>query len=344
MWAPDGGAPNGFRPAEREKDPERWWSLVNADDVVVTQLDDGAEDGPGVPTSSASMPSLVASMLQHLDVRDGCTVLDIGTGTGWTAGLLCARLGSQAVTTVEVDRDVYLQAAKSLAAAGLLPVHQHHGDALLGWPFGAPYDRIHSTAAVQRVPRVWVEQTKPGGVIVTPWGTPYANAALLRLDVGERGQAAHGRFVENVSFMWMRAQRPPEMTGPQAAPTSHGASGIDPDLALERVHAAFAIGLRAPLVRYVHTWDEADPAGTYRMQLSDGHGSCASVRYHDWGGDGAVQQAGNRRLWDEITIARLRWQEEGGPELTRYGVTIAADGAQSVWLDEPRNVIRRHVS
>ncbi|MFD7289733.1 methyltransferase domain-containing protein [Streptomyces sp. NPDC059863] len=334
VWAPDDASPTRYRRVGRGDAGTEWWELVNADGVVVTQLDDGAEGGPGVATSSASMPSLVATMLRHLDVADGHTVLDIGTGTGWTSALLAARLGDENVTTVEVDPQIAAEAAKRLKAAGFAP-RCVVGDGLAGWPPGAPYDRIHSTAAVRSVPQAWIEQTRPGGIIVTPWGTPYANAGLLRLVAGARGVESYGRFVDDVSFMWMRAQRPPQVTVPGTAPVHRTASQMDPDLALENVDVAFAIGLRVPGVRYVHTWDDADPHTTYRIQLSDGEGSWASVAYQGWDSEGAVQQVGSRRLWDEITAARFWWMEHGRPELTRFGLTVAPDGAQSVWLDDP---------
>ncbi|MDH6134370.1 protein-L-isoaspartate O-methyltransferase [Kitasatospora sp. MAA4] len=333
VWTPDGDAPNGYRRVTRTAEPDTWWAQVHSNAVVVTQLDDGAADGPGVATSSASMPSLVAEMLGHLDVRPGQSVLDVGTGTGWTSGLLCARLGDESVSTVEVDSAVCAQAATHLAAAGFSPAI-HLGDGLLGRPGGVQFDRIHSTAAVQRVPAAWIEQTKPGGVIVTPWGTPYANAALLRLEVGEAGQESHGRFVGNVSFMWARAQRP-HTAVPAGVAESLGASRMDPDLAVENVNAAFAIGLCVPGVRYSHTWDEADPTGTYRMVLSDDAGSWASARLQRWDDKGSVHQAGPRRIWDEITVARLRWLEEGKPGLTDFGLTVAADGTQTIWLGGP---------
>ncbi len=338
VWAPDDDAPTGYRRITRTDDPADWWSLVNANGVVVTQVDDGADSGPGVATSSASMPSLVASMLRHLDVSDGHTVLDVGTGTGWTSALLCSRLGADRVTTIEVDPTVAAEAAKQLEAAGFDP-SRVVGDGLAGWVNGAPYDRIHSTAAVHRLPAPWIAQTRPGGIIVTPFGTPYANAGLLRLVVGERGDPSHGRFVGNVSFMWMRAQRPHAVTDPASAPDYRGASPMDPDLALEDVNAAFAIGVRVPDVRYEHVWDDAEPHGTYRMELSDAAGSWASARYHGWDVEDAVHQAGPRRLWDEITTARLWWLEEGKPDLRRFGVTITPDGKQAVWLDDPSNVV-----
>ncbi|WP_432277625.1 methyltransferase domain-containing protein [Kitasatospora brasiliensis] len=339
VWVEDDEAPNGYRSVSRHADPARWWEEVNSRRQIVTQVDDGRADGPGIATSSSSMPSLVAAMLRHLAVADGNTVLDIGTGTGWTSALLCARLGDQAVTTIEVDPAVAATAGERLAAIGAKPTRVV-GDGLLGHPAGAPYDRIHSTAAVQQVPPVWIEQTRPGGIIVTPWGTPYANAGLLRLEAGEPGQGALGRFVGDVSFMWMRAQRPHAVKAlGRPSPEYQGPSRIDPDLAEENVHAAFAIGLRVPGVRTLHTWDEADPAGTHRFHLADDAGSCASVRFQDWAGPDAVHQSGPRRLWDEVTSAHLAWLADDRPELTRFGLTITAEGDQQVWLDAPGNVL-----
>jgi hypothetical protein len=61
---------------------------------------------------------------------------------------------------------------------------------------------VLSTATCHRVPQAWIEQTRPGGRIVTPWASSYHNGALLHLDVSNDGTAS-GRFGGNVSVMWL---------------------------------------------------------------------------------------------------------------------------------------------
>ncbi|MFJ8432615.1 methyltransferase domain-containing protein [Kitasatospora sp. NPDC094019] len=334
IWLPDQHSPSGYRQVDRTREPDAWWDAVSTDDSVVTQLDDGASGGPGVPTSSGSMPSLVATMLRELAAGEGHRVLDIGTGTGWTSALLAACLGGDQVTTIEIDPVISAEAGRKLEVAHLAP-RRVVGDGLGGWSPEAPYDRIHSTAAVRTIPPAWIEQTVPGGVVVTPWGTPYANAGLLRLVTEGAGREAHGRFAENASFMWMRAQRPHAVAAPVPGTTRAGASPMDPSLMEEDVHAAFAIGLQVPDVRSVHRWDGVDPGATYRIELSDGLGSWASARYRNWADGGAVKQTGPRQLWDEICEAHTWWVERGRPELTRFGLTVRPDGRQHAWLDGP---------
>ena len=89
---------------------------VYADDAVVTR-DDG-----GVPTSSSSQPSLMARMLDQLQVEPGHRVLEVGTGTGYNAALLAA-LGA-AVTTVELQPEVAAAAVEHLRAAGVAAVDE----------------------------------------------------------------------------------------------------------------------------------------------------------------------------------------------------------------------------
>ncbi|WP_435876053.1 hypothetical protein [Saccharopolyspora shandongensis] len=53
---------------------------------------DGGRDTTG-PVSSSSAPGLMTRMLEMLDIGDGHRALEIGTGTGYNAALLCHRLG-----------------------------------------------------------------------------------------------------------------------------------------------------------------------------------------------------------------------------------------------------------
>jgi protein-L-isoaspartate(D-aspartate) O-methyltransferase len=183
---------------------------------VITQVDDGHPVGPGLIgdsiSSSASQPNVIALMLAALDVQPGMTVCDIGTGTGtgtgYNAALLAQRLGADHITTIEVDPEMATLARTALSRNGFGAVTVITGDGARGYPPRAPYDRVFSTAAIQRVPYAWVKQTRPGGRVATPWGTTYLNGALLSLTVDENGLAT-GRLVDNVAFLWLRDQRVP---------------------------------------------------------------------------------------------------------------------------------------
>src|SRR5207244_12536299 len=58
-------------------------------------------DEHDLPTTSCSAPSVVSTMLESSRVAEGDSVLEVGTGTGWTAGLLVQRLGPDAVRSEE---------------------------------------------------------------------------------------------------------------------------------------------------------------------------------------------------------------------------------------------------
>ncbi|MGK4586222.1 methyltransferase domain-containing protein [Kitasatospora sp. HPMI-4] len=206
IWAHD-MATGKSRPVDRTADEAGWLAAAAADIPIVTQWDDGEHQGaePGtVPTSSASMPSLVASMLDDLQAEPGMRVLEQGTGTGWNAALLSHRLGDANVTTVEIDPAVSAQARAALEGAGYRPTVVC-ADGALGYPEGAPYDRITATYGLRQIPRAWIEQLRPGGLILAPFGTHYSDA-LVRLTVSGDGTAS-GPFLQPVEFMKMRAQR-----------------------------------------------------------------------------------------------------------------------------------------
>ena len=72
------------------------------------------------------MPSLMARMLEALDVRDGHRVLEIGTGTGYNAALLCHRLGACNVVSIDIDPTLIVATRKRLAGLG------HHPTLVVG--------------------------------------------------------------------------------------------------------------------------------------------------------------------------------------------------------------------
>ncbi|WP_167746409.1 hypothetical protein [Streptomyces melanosporofaciens] len=122
------------------------------------------------------------------------------------APALAHRCGGRKVTTVEVDPAVSRHARQRPAAAGSRP-EAVVGDGAKGCAGGAPYDRVLATVGLREIPGAWIEQTRPGGLIVAPWGTHYTPAdAVARLMVREDGTAS-GRFTGPVEFMKLRGRR-----------------------------------------------------------------------------------------------------------------------------------------
>lgn len=172
-------------------------SMVYADTTLTTQLDGAIEPDPaagpvaGTGTSSSTQPSLMAAMLRALYLGDHERVLEIGTGTGYNAALLCHRLGDDLITTVEVDPAVANQARRRLDLAGYQP-DVIVGDGQQGAPDNRPYDRIIATCSVPVVPVDWIAQVRDDGLIVTSLWRDLGGAPLVRLAV--RNGVAEGRF------------------------------------------------------------------------------------------------------------------------------------------------------
>ncbi|HEU5025212.1 MAG TPA: methyltransferase domain-containing protein [Spirillospora sp.] len=205
-------------PLRRADDPGRWREAVDGGGPVVTKVEfdpavpehlRDAATGRGVnAVSSNSAPDIVRTMLELLGPAPGMRVLEIGTGTGWNAALIAEIAGPHRVTSVEIAPDLAGQARRNLARAGYA-VDVVTGDGEAGHTGGAPYDRVIATAAVRTLPYAWVEQARPGGVIVVPWGPAFhPGCPVARLEVRPDG-TAEGRFHVPGWFMPLRDQQSP---------------------------------------------------------------------------------------------------------------------------------------
>ena len=115
-----------------------------------------------------SQPYIVALMTQALALRGDERVLEIGTGSGYQTAIL-AELARD-VVSIERHAALSQQAAARLKELGYDRVKLVVGDGTLGWPAGAPYDRILVAAAAATAPQHLIEQLAPGGILVIPVG------------------------------------------------------------------------------------------------------------------------------------------------------------------------------
>lgn len=215
--------------SDYREDSEEWLSGVYSRQALITQVggDDGVVEAArrgerveGTATSSSSAPTPMSLMLHALDVRDGDHVLEIGTGTGYTAALLCERLGSDNVTSVDVEAALIDAARDRLSALGYAP-YLAAVDGTKGCPERAPFDRVIATVGLRRVPPAWIKQTRAGGRILVPLDRTAAGGLLALLTVTS-SDTAEGRFLPDYDgFMPLRAN--------QSAPATRVLREISPD-------------------------------------------------------------------------------------------------------------------
>ena len=117
---------------------------------------------------TTSQPSLVAQMIDALELAPEDSVLEIGTGFGYQTALLasiCAK-----VVSVERYSELARQAHTNLAAAGYENVRVITGDGTKGVPEEEPFDGIVVSAAAPEVPPALAEHLAEGGRMVIPLG------------------------------------------------------------------------------------------------------------------------------------------------------------------------------
>ncbi|WP_331769258.1 methyltransferase domain-containing protein (plasmid) [Embleya sp. NBC_00888] len=155
------------------------------------------DDGP--PLSSSTVPSLMAAMLDALAVEPGMSVVEIGAGTGYNAGIPARLAGDDNVTTVDIEPDVATTARRALTAAGHPHVTVVHTDGTQ--PPAAPrsLDRLIATCGVDRVPKTWLAAVRPGSRLVLPLGT-----GVVCLTVDEHGHAEGPFLATPAYFMGLR--------------------------------------------------------------------------------------------------------------------------------------------
>lgn len=328
---PDGG----WRTISGADDSTRdeWLAAVYSDRPLITALRPDAS-GQSTAISSSSKPGLMIRMLEALELTDDDRVLEIGTGTGYNAGLLCARLGHGQVASVDVEDELVSTAAERLAGIGFTP-RLGATDGADGLAAAAPYDRIIATCSVRRIPGPWLDQLSPRGRVLTDVKITGAAGNLVVLRASQQGLV--GRFLPKwAGFMPLRPKSHSPVTARRREQEVHRTTDVpsaSPWWDHQVVWFLAALQLPQGVVTGVRLDTERGVPTASTMQAADG--SWAEVSTNAAADGLRVVRASSPELWNVVENAYVLWRQLGTPNWDRFGMTVTSAAEQRVWFDSP---------
>jgi protein-L-isoaspartate(D-aspartate) O-methyltransferase len=154
--------------------PERWQNAAWSEGMIPIECGEVVE-----------APDLQAQIIAALAIEPGHRVLEIGTGSGFSAAVM-ARLAAR-VVTVERYKTLTDLARQRFEALGIVNAFVRQADGSQGLPAEAPFDRIVVWAAFDSLPRSFADQLSSGGVMITPVGPDEGIQMLNKLTkIGSR--------------------------------------------------------------------------------------------------------------------------------------------------------------
>ena len=139
-----------------------------------------------------SQPFTVAFQTELLNIKKGDKVLEVGTGSGYQAAVLC-ELGAS-VYSIERQGELYKKVVNFLPSINYYPKKIVYGDGYNGMEEEAPFDSIIVTAGAPYVPEALLNQLKIGGRLVIPVGQEvqvmmlYIKISDEKFDINDFGQ------------------------------------------------------------------------------------------------------------------------------------------------------------
>ena len=154
--------------------PERWQSVAWSEGMIPIECGEAIEG-----------TDLQAEIIASLAIEPGHRVLEVGTGSGFTAAVM-ARLAAR-VVTVERYKTLTEQARQRFEALGIVNAFVRQADGSQGLAAEGPFDRIVVWAAFDSLPRNFTDQLSSGGVMVAPIGPDEGEQVLTKLTkIGSR--------------------------------------------------------------------------------------------------------------------------------------------------------------
>lgn len=325
----------------REGDDDRAAALAQLYSPSARPVISFADDGAPMVTMDTMRD--VARLLELAQVAQGRGVLEIGTGTGYTAALLARLTGlAPKVTSIETDSFACRAAPQRFPDDEAKP-RFIHDDGRDGDSEGAPYAVVLSWCDVPRVPASWVRLCSHyGRVVTTMAGQPIVLERVS--DFADQFEVA-GKFSAGEAVLGTSPLRPhlqgrgssvasqlAELAQLSARGGTRSSSYVPPGR-LEHPTVQWLLRLVHPELRFeVHQnhYRILDPhtmswVNAYPPALNSG---------------GYIQTGGIRKtLWDQVMQVFNLWVNAHRPQCEAFGLTVTESGDHTLWLEQPSNVL-----
>ena len=309
-----------------------WLRAVYTNEPLATACDQA-----GTATSSSSLPAAMAIMLEASELAPGLRVLEIGTGTGYNAALLTSIVGrSGYVWSVEIDPELARQAERRLKQVVGLGVTVHAGNGLEGYAPGAPYDRVLVTGSTSMVPLPWLEQMRPGGILLMNLIGEMSACTFLKIVKKESGLAAQGHFLSGSEFMELHEagkypQRRAMLVGQYLSrPISTQMPSTRAEFDLSSLwdrRLNFALQLAFPQMSFASVY--VNPMCPCLLDLA----SETMLLFRPTGDEQfQIEVRGDPQVWERVLAVYQQWMECGKPEVSAYQLQTEAGGRQIITL------------
>jgi len=120
-----------------------------------------------------------AGVISALELQPGLRVLEVGTGSGFTAAVMAKLAGR--IITLDRYKTLVARARERFEPLGITNAFVRQADGSNGLAAEGPFDRIVVWAAFEGLPRLFVDQLSSGGIMVAAIGAAEEAQTLAKL-------------------------------------------------------------------------------------------------------------------------------------------------------------------
>ncbi|MBO0794501.1 MAG: methyltransferase domain-containing protein [Ktedonobacteraceae bacterium] len=294
------------------------WKRESAGDLVYQDLALTTQITNGLPSSSSSQPSIMAAMLEALDVRQGMRVLEMGTGTGYNVALLAHLVGESGhVTSIDIDSQLIARARESVKHVGLAQrATLLQADGCTGYAPAAPYDRVMLTAGFRQIEQIWLQQLADRGIFI---GNLRGRIASVLLKLEKQGQEIAGQLLPQTAYFMEIHQ---EKSYPAMCAPDWQQYDLLPAQSMQAEQTLLQLLDRQAFLFFLET---QEPQMEFHLRAfgTPGQHTICKVFLRDQSTatispDGTVEARGD--AWERIERAYQRYCEQGSPTFDEYDV------------------------